>query len=75
MSRGQGAARVVGLLVVGDVLAGMRLGAMIRPSGNKSPVSSKVTTPLHSRDQPCSGWLATTRAASRSGASAVGHEG
>jgi hypothetical protein len=45
------------------------------PSGSSSPQSSKSTTPLQSRLQPCSGWLATTQAASRSVASAVGHGG
>ena len=46
-----------------------------RPSGSSSPVSSKSTTPLHSRLQPCSGWQATVWAASRSGASACGQCG
>ena len=27
----------------------------LRPSGSNSPVSSKMTTPLHSRPHPCSG--------------------
>ena len=43
---------------------------MIWPSGSSSPVSSKSRTPLHSRLQPCSGWCATRRAASRSAESA-----
>jgi uncharacterized protein len=32
-----------------------RCGAMVAPSGSSSPVSSKMTTPLQSRLQPCSG--------------------
>jgi len=52
-----------------------RCGAMTRPSGRSSPVSSKSRTPLHSRLQPCSGWCATRRADSRSAESAVGHGG
>lgn len=52
-----------------------RCGAMILPSGRSSPVSSKSTTPLHSRLQPCSGWCATRRADSRSAESAEGHGG
>lgn len=52
-----------------------RCGAMICPSGSSSPVSSKRRTPLHSRLQPCSGWCAVRRAASRSAESAVGHGG
>src|SRR5260370_1327065 len=50
-----------------------RRGSMTDPSGSNTPVSSKITTPLQSRLQPCSGWLAITRAAWRSGASAGGH--
>jgi putative oxidoreductase len=49
-SRGQAARR----------LADERCGAMMRPSGSSSPVSSKRSTPLHSRLQPCSGCAATT---------------
>src|SRR6185437_14600527 len=44
-----------------------RCGAMDAPSGSSSPVSSKITTPLQSRLQPCSGWLTMVCAASRSG--------
>ena len=33
-----------------------RRGSITRPSGSSSPVSSKTTTPLQSRLQPCSGW-------------------
>src|SRR5215475_9745126 len=40
-----------------------------------SPVSSNTITPLQSRLQPCSGNVATTRAASWSTASAGGHGG
>jgi hypothetical protein len=40
-------------------------GASARPPGKSSPPSSKTTTPLHSRLQPCSGWLAMTWAAAR----------
>jgi len=32
-----------------------RCGAIVAPSGSSSPVSSKMTTPLQSRLQPCSG--------------------
>jgi hypothetical protein len=52
-----------------------RCGGMLRPSGSSSPVSSKRTTPLQRRLQPCSGWAAVTRARSRSAASAMGHGG
>lgn len=52
-----------------------RRGGTCRPSGRSSPVSSKSTTPLQSRLQPCSGCAATVRAASRSGAAAAGHGG
>ncbi len=52
-----------------------RCGAMILPSGRSSPVSSKSTTPLHSRLQPCSGWCAARRADARSAESAEGHGG
>ncbi len=52
-----------------------RCGATTWRSGRISPVSSQATTPLHSRLQPCSGWLDTTRAASWSGASAEGQVG
>ncbi len=52
-----------------------RRGGTTRPSGSNWPVSSKRTTPLHSRLHPCSGWLATLWAASRSGWSAGGHGG
>src|SRR6185437_4591151 len=48
---------------------------MNAPPGSNSPVSSKVTTPLQSRLQPCSGWLTTVCAASRSGADAAGQGG
>ena len=44
-------------------------------TGRSSPPSSNSTTPLHSRLHPCSGWLATARAAERSGARAPGHRG
>src|SRR5262249_44291658 len=54
--------------------AGLR-GAPARRSGRISPVSSNSTIPLQSRTQPCSWWLATTCAASRSDASAEGHVG
>src|SRR5699024_8282274 len=49
-----------------------RFGATTAPSGSSSPVSSKRTTPLQSRLHPCSGWPATTRAASRSTSSKAG---
>jgi hypothetical protein len=52
-----------------------RCGAMAAPSGSSSPVSSKITTPLQSRLQPCSGWLTTVCAASRSGADGAGQGG
>ena len=52
-----------------------RCGAMHAPSGKSSPVSSKITMPLQSRLQPCSGWLTTVCAASRSGADASGQGG
>jgi hypothetical protein len=52
-----------------------RCGAMMRPSGKSSPVSSKTTTPLHSKFHPCSGWAATIRTASRSATSGDGHTG
>ncbi len=52
-----------------------RRGGTTRPSGRSWPVSSKRTTPLHSRLHPCSGWAATVWAASRSGWSAGGHGG
>ena len=42
------------------------------PSGSSSPSSSKRTTPLHSRLQPCSGWLLTTAARSRASLVASG---
>lgn len=58
-----------------SVTSRKRCGAMILPSGRSSPVSSKSTTPLHSRLQPCSGWCATRRADSRSAESAEGHGG
>src|SRR5215207_10012925 len=48
---------------------------MQAPLGRISPVSSKTTTPLQRRFQPCSGWPATMCAASRSGASKGGHRG
>src|SRR5258708_6623770 len=48
---------------------------MVSPSGSSSPVSSKTTTPLQSRLQPCSGWLMIVRAASRSGPLGSGHDG
>lgn len=44
-------------------------------TGRSSPPSSNSTTPLHSSVHPCSGWLATDRAAERSGARASGHRG
>ena len=56
-------------------MASGRCGAMIRPSGRSSPVSSKRRTPLHSRLHPCSGWCATRCAASRSAESADGQGG
>ncbi len=59
--------------VITWAVASGRCGAMTRPSGRSSPVSSKSRTPLHSRLHPCSGWCATRRADSRSGESAVGH--
>ena len=46
-----------------------------RPSGKSSPVSSKRTTPLHSRLHPCSGLRTTQSASARSGQSAGGHGG
>ena len=52
-----------------------RAGAMVRPSGSSSPVSSKTITPLHSRLQPCSGCAAITCAASRSGVLYGGQDG
>src|SRR5690606_13080979 len=52
-----------------------RCGAMTPPSGSSSPVSSKSTTPLHSRLHPCSGCETSVRAASRSGASCEGQGG
>src|SRR6266540_4167566 len=55
--------------------AGPRWGSMVRPSGSSSPVSSNRITPLHRRLHPCSQWVATTRAASRSIASAEGQGG
>src|SRR5689334_16260465 len=48
---------------------------MEAPSGSSSPVSSKITTPLQSRLQPCSGWLTMVCAASRSGAEGAGQGG
>ena len=53
--------------------AAVRCGSMISPPGSSSPVSSKITIPLQSSVQPCSGWLATARAASRSVACGSGH--
>ena len=79
---GQGGAirRVVGswlaevLARLGAYLrAAVRCGSMISPPGSSSPVSSKITIPLQSSVQPCSGWLATARAASRSVACGSGH--
>ena len=52
-----------------------RRGAMARPSGRSSPVSSKTMTPLHSRLQPCSGWAIRICAASRFRLSAPGQRG
>jgi hypothetical protein len=52
-----------------------RCGAMNTPPGSSSPVSSKITTPLQSRLQPCSGWLTMVCAASRSGAEGAGQGG
>ena len=52
-----------------------RRGGTTRPPGRISPMSSNTITPLHSRLHPCSGWMATVRAASRSGRSAGGHGG
>ena len=43
--------------------------------GSSSPASSKITTPLHSSPQPCSGWKAMSRAASWSVAVAAGQAG
>src|ERR1700730_1622381 len=45
------------------------------PPGSSSPGSSKITTPLQSRLQPCSGWLIMVCAASRSGAEDAGQGG
>ena len=50
-------------------------GASARPPGRSSPPSSKTTTPLHSRLQPCSGWLAMAWAAARAISPADGHGG
>src|SRR6266545_2398532 len=47
--------------------------ATVWPSGSSATASSKTTTPLHNRLQPCSGRAATTRAAARSEAFADGH--
>ncbi|KWW98112.1 hypothetical protein TH66_22860 [Carbonactinospora thermoautotrophica] len=70
------AAAIPSLLWVGFTTWSVgRCGAMTVPSGSSSPVSSNTTTPLHNRLHPCSGWHATVRAASRSGASADGHGG
>jgi hypothetical protein len=71
------------LLCPGATLAGRskaarsvgRCGAMNAPPGSSSPVSSKITTPLQSRLQPCSGWLTMVRAASRAGAEGAGQGG
>jgi hypothetical protein len=52
-----------------------RCGAMVRPSGSSSPVSSNTTTPLHNRLHPCSGWREITTAASWSGSPKVGQVG
>ena len=52
-----------------------RRGGRTRPPGRISPMSSNTITPLHSRLHPCSGWMATVWAASRSGRSADGHGG
>jgi hypothetical protein len=52
-----------------------RCGAMNPPPGSSSPVSSKITTPLQSRLQPCSGGLTRVCAASRSGAEGAGQGG
>ena len=52
-----------------------RCGAMNPPPGSSSPVSSKITTPLQSRLQPCPGWLTMVCAASRSGAEGAGQGG
>ena len=60
--------------VEGDEVGG-RCGAMNAPPGSSSPVSSKITTPLQSRLQPCSGWLTMVCAASRSGAENAGQGG
>ncbi len=54
---------------------GARPGVVTGASGTRTPASSKSTTPLQSRLQPCPGWHATTRAAARSGADAPGHRG
>jgi hypothetical protein len=63
-------------IVTGVVEGEVRLcGAMDAPSGSSTPVSSKITTPLQSRLQPCSGWLTMVCAASRSGADAHGQGG
>src|SRR5262249_19957485 len=50
-------------------------GRMARPSCSSAPPSSKITTPLHRRLQPCSGWLALILAPLRSWARARGHRG
>src|SRR5208282_6104847 len=47
-------------------------GTTARPSSSSAPPSSKITTPLHSRLHPCSGWLAMTLAPLRSCARAPG---
>ena len=52
-----------------------RRGGTTRPPGRISPMSSNTITPLHSRLHPCSGWMTTVWAASRSGRSAGGHGG
>jgi hypothetical protein len=56
-------------------VVGARLGSVTGTSRTRTPASSKSTTPLQSRLQPCSGWHATTHAAARSRAEAPGHRG
>lgn len=55
--------------------AGCRPEGMAGAASTRIPASSKSTTPLQRRFQPCPGWLATTRAAARSRVHAPGHRG
>lgn len=52
-----------------------RGGGKDRPSGSSPPPSSNITTPLHNRLHPCSGWHAMVLAALRSCAMVLGHRG